>query len=266
MAVISSIRCVTGCRGRLFLKLPALMLAVFSLALDVRAGTAVVAWGAGTFVSNPPDQNNYGQSMVPSNLTNAAQVAGGWRQSLAVKADGTLQGWGDDSVGQTDFPAGSNYVAIACGELHSLALKSDGTVAVVGDYTYGQLDVPGNPSNVVAVACGFYHCLILKSDGTLAAWGGQGSVNVDYGQGTVPNGLSNVVAIAAGGYHNLVLKSDGTLFAWGDNDDGETNIPAGLSNVVAIAAGGFQILPFWPTELWLRGGWTLTVKPMFPRV
>src|SRR6516225_924638 len=31
----------------------------------------VVAWGAGMFVSSPPDFNNYGQSIVPAELTNA---------------------------------------------------------------------------------------------------------------------------------------------------------------------------------------------------
>src|SRR5262245_26735289 len=31
----------------------------------------VIAWGAGTFVSDPPDFNNYGQSIVPTNLTSA---------------------------------------------------------------------------------------------------------------------------------------------------------------------------------------------------
>ncbi len=225
----------------LLLALSGLLLVLAGSAPDVRAGSRVVAWGAGSFVASPPDLNDYGQSIVPANLTNAVLVAGGWRHSVALKAGGTLQGWGYDYFGQIDFPTGSNYAAIACGDLFSLALNSDGTVTAVGDGFYGQTAVPANASNVVAVSCGFYHCLVLKTDGTVVAWGGQG--DIDYGQGVVPtNGESNVVAVAAGGYHNLVLKSDGSLFAWGDNRDGETNIPAGLSNVVAIAAGGFHNL------------------------
>jgi alpha-tubulin suppressor-like RCC1 family protein len=218
------------------------MLALTGSMLTACAGTNVVAWGAGTFVSKPPNLNDYGQSIVPKNLTNAVQVAGGWRHSMAVKANGTLEGWGDDETGQTNFPPDSNYVAVACGNQQSLALKSDGTVVVADKYDfYGEADVPANLSHVVAIACGFYHCLVLKSDGTLAAWGGVGD-GYDDGHGMVPSGLSNVVAIASGGYHNLVLKSDGTLFAWGDNTYGETNIPAGLSNSVAIAAGGWHNL------------------------
>jgi alpha-tubulin suppressor-like RCC1 family protein len=210
--------------------------ASFSCALTAHAGNHVVAWGAGTNVSMS-DYNESGQSMVPASLTNAVFVAGGWQHSLTLKADGTIEGWGSDSVGQTNLPAGTNYAAIDCGDLDSVALRSDGTVVATGDFDfYGEDDVPANLSNVVSIACGYYHVLALKADGTLAAWGGQGSVN--YGQGSVPASITNVVAIAAGGDHNLVLKSDGALFAWGDGYSGDTNIPAGLSNVVAIAAGG----------------------------
>jgi alpha-tubulin suppressor-like RCC1 family protein len=235
IAAMSKFQRVPGCGGRLCLALLVLMPVLFGSVSKALAGTSVVAWGAG-MIYNPADTNDYGQSIVPTDLTNAVMVAGGWWHSLALKADGTLQGWGDDSLGQIDFPSGTNYVAIACGWWHSLALKSDGTVAAAGYDLYGQTAVPADVNNnVVAVACGFYHSLALKSDGTVVAWGGQGSVN--YGQGAVPPGLSNVVAIAGGGWHSLVLKSDGTLFAWGWDANGQTNIPAGLSNVVAIAAG-----------------------------
>jgi alpha-tubulin suppressor-like RCC1 family protein len=215
------------------------LLALFGGVQKSFAGNHVVAWGAGTTNNPNKNYNEWGQSIVPADLTNAVLVAGGWAQSLALKADGTLEGWGGDFDRQIDFPTTSNYVAIACGYDHSIALRSDGTVvASFGADDYGQTDVPTNLNNVVSIACGFYHSLALKTDGTLVAWGGQGSVN--YGQGTatnLPADITNVVAIAAGGYHNLVLKSDGTLFAWGDGDFGDTNIPVGLSNVVAIAAG-----------------------------
>jgi len=173
---MSDLRRLNGNNGRWFLLRWILALALFGSSLNVFAESNVVAWGAG-MIYNPADTNDYGQSIVPTDLTNAAMVAGGWWHSLALKADGTLEGWGDDSQGQTTFsPAGaSNYVAIACGWWHSLALKSDGTVAAAG-YSlgdlYGQTDVPGNLSNVVAIACGFFHSLALKADGTVVAWGG----------------------------------------------------------------------------------------------
>ena len=205
------------------------------------ASNRVVAWGAGMVV-NESDNNDYGQSIVPATLTNAVLVAGGWRHSLALKANGTLQGWGDDSLNQTSFPAGSNYVAIACGALFSLALKTNGTVVAVGDDSYGQTDVPPGLSNVVAVACGWYHSLVLKSDGTVVAWGtstnplGYETDQTSYGQCNVPTGLTNVVAIVGGGWHSLALKADGTVTGWGRNDYLQATSPPGISNVVAIAA------------------------------
>ena len=204
-------------------------------------GSTVVAWGAGKFVANPPDGTNYGQSIIPANLTNAVMVASGYSQSFALKSDGSIQNWGEDILAgegfYNDFPAGSNYESVACGQYHSLALNKNSTVTAVGDDEYGQTEVPANLSNVVAVACGWFNSLALKSNGTLSVWGAD---NVDYGQGSVPNNLSNVVAISAGAYFDVALKSDGTVFAWGENDVGETNVPSTLSNVVAIAAGGWH--------------------------
>lgn len=227
------------------------LLVLSAAILPVAAQTRVVAWGAGMIIK-PSDNNDFGQSIVPAALTNAAEVAGGWRNSLALKTvatdtNGTLKGWGDDSLGQADFfPArASNYVAIACGYLHSMALQSNGVVISAGDDGYGQTDVPNDLTNVVAISCGFYHTLALKSDGTVVSWGASADIfpvgtAPNFGQTIVPPNLSNVVAVAAGGYHSLALKGDGTVIAWGRGDSGQTNVPVNLSNVVAIAAGGFH--------------------------
>ena len=92
--------------------------------------------------------------------------------SLALKADGTVVGWGDNSYGQTNIPAGlTNVVAIAAGDYHSLALKADGTVVGWGDNSYGQTNIPAGLTNVVAIAAGGYHSLALKADGTVVGWG-----------------------------------------------------------------------------------------------
>ncbi len=165
-------------------------------------------------------------------------IAAGYSFSLALKADGTVVGWGDNSSGQTNIPAGlNNVVAIAAGILHSLALKPDGTVVGWGDNSFGQTNIPGGLNNVVAIAAGFYHSLALKADGTVVGWG-----NNYYGQINMPAGLSNVVAIAGAGYNSMALKADGTVIGWGYNQYGQTNIPAGLSNVLAVAAGCYHSL------------------------
>ena len=71
---------------------------------------------------------------VPAGLTNVVAIAGGGYHSLALKYDGTVVAWGDNSAGQTNVPAGlSNVVAVAAGGFHSLALKNDGSVVAWGD-------------------------------------------------------------------------------------------------------------------------------------
>jgi len=236
--------------GRTF---PAVWLPVFLTGLlagvfPATAGNRVIAWGAG-MVTNKADGVDYGQSVAPASLTNAVLLAAGYLHGLALNANGSLQGWGDNTYGQTSFPVASNYLAIACGYLHSLALQTNGRVAAAGSDADGQTQVPGNLSNVVAVACGLYHSLALCSDGTVVAWGtstNSAVINendgIDYGQSVVPPGLSNVVAIAGGGCHSLALKSDGTITGWGSDAAGESNPPLGLSNVVAIAAGASHSL------------------------
>jgi hypothetical protein len=172
--------------------------------------------------------NSFGQRDV-SGLTNVVSVAAGSHHSLYLKADGTVVARGMNDEGQSTVPAGlDNVVQIAAGRFHSLALKRDGTV--VG---WGCDDLlPGDLKDVVDIACNTDHSLALKADGTVVSWGENG-----YGQDSVPPELSDVIAIAAGYYHSLALKSDGTVVAWGGNGFGQASVPTELNNVIAIAAG-----------------------------
>ncbi len=137
--------------------------------------------------------------------------------------------------------------AIAAGYEHSIALKNDGTVWTWGNNTDGQLgrtttyqchggpcgDTPGQVpglSGVTAVAVGNNHTLALKDDGTVWAWGGNGSGKLGDGttaSSTVPvrvAGLDDVQAIAAGWGHSVALKNDGTVWTWGLNAFGALGI------------------------------------------
>ena len=189
----------------------------------------LIAWG------NP-------EASLPDAAT-FTQVATGRRHGLALKADGTVVAWGDNTYGQGNVPSAlSNVVAIAAGGSHSLVLKADLTIAAWGDNQLGQTTIPSPLRDVVAISAGNYHNLALKSDGTVVAWGGINYLN----EITVPGGLSNVVAVAAGWVHSLALKADGTVVGWGarnhDGQGAQATVPTGLSNVVAIAAGGFHSL------------------------
>ncbi len=95
---------------------------------------AITAWPSGTTERWRPGATTVlGQTNVPAGLTNVVAIAGGSYHSLALKYDGTVVAWGDDSAGQTNVPPGlNNVVAIAAGGFHSLALKNDGSHCGLG--------------------------------------------------------------------------------------------------------------------------------------
>lgn len=233
----------------------------------------VVAWGDASF----------GETNVPPFLTDGVAISAAFGNSLALKANGTVAGWGYDGSQQTKAPANaSNLVAIAAGGaiLHpfTLGLTVDGTVLGWGNNSVKQCNPPAGLSNVIALAAGQGHSLALRRDGVVVAWGDNTrhqtnvpvtlsnvvaiSAGVDFslalqnnsvlsawgntsaGVAGFPTGLTNVVAIACGYSHCLALKGDGSVVGWGDNAYRQSSIPLGLSNVVGIAAGGYHSLAF----------------------
>jgi|GEM_PF-959907 len=122
----------------------------------------------------------------------------------------------------------SGITVIAAGDNFSLALKSDGTVWAWGDNSLGQLGIGNtNPANgavqvpglsgVTSIAAGANHALVVKSDGTVWAWGSNGSnqlgVTTSQTCGTTAcsmspiqvTGLGGMTAAAAGANHSLTL-------------------------------------------------------------
>jgi YD repeat-containing protein len=167
----------------------------------------------------------------------------------------------------------SGIIAIAAGEQHTVALKSDGTVWAFGDNSTGQLgrstqpksidpvatQIPGL-SSITAVAVGSEHTIALASDGSVYAFGlsleGQlgrkvsGAIS-DFVPTVVP-GLSAVVAIAAARHHNVVLKADGSVWTFGSNTYGEAGRP--------IVPGDFALAPV-PGFSAVSGSSSATAKP-----
>lgn len=178
------------------------------------------------------------------------QVSGGATHSLALKNDGTVWAWGNNSVSQLADPVAttralpamvqgiSGVTALAAGDNHSVALRSDGTVWAWGYNGNGQLgdgsttqraapvQVTGL-TNVTAVAAGASFSLALRGDGTVWSWGL--NTNGQLGDGTTTlrtqpvqvSGLTSVTAIAAGSSVGFALKSNGSLWGWGANSSGQ---------------------------------------------
>ncbi|MCX6924978.1 MAG: hypothetical protein NT154_17450, partial [Verrucomicrobia bacterium] len=114
----------------------------------MRSDHTVVAWGlTGT---------------VPAAATNVVVIAGGWWHSLALRADGSVIAWGDNSYGQCAVPvSATNVVRIAAGYYHNLALRADGAVVAWGTGTWGVTNVPAGLRNVSGIAAGQDYSLAM---------------------------------------------------------------------------------------------------------
>ena len=98
--------------------------------------------------------------------TNAVSIASGAFHILALRDDGTVTAWGNNSSGEANVPSGlSNVIAITAGRFHSAALTSAGAVVTWGNTNLGQGNVPDSLTNVVAISSGASHILALLGDG-----------------------------------------------------------------------------------------------------
>ena len=167
--------------------------------------------------------NSSGQCDAPKGKFVA--VSAGSSHSAALREDGTVVCWGNNSSGQCDAPKGK-FVAVSAGSRHSAALREDGTVICWGDNSGGQCNAP--KGEFVAVSAGAAHGVALHEDGTVVCWGNNSS-----GQCDAPKG--KFVAVSAGSRHSAALREDGTVICWGDNSGGQCNAPKG--EFVAVSAG-----------------------------
>jgi alpha-tubulin suppressor-like RCC1 family protein len=94
---------------------------------------------------------------------------------VALMADGSLLGLGDDSYGQASPPAGRDFTAVAVGRgeraAHGLALRRDGSVAAWGDDSFGQTRAPADLTGATAVAAGEFWSAARLADGGVRRWG-----------------------------------------------------------------------------------------------
>jgi hypothetical protein len=125
----------------------------------------------------------------PTDLVNVVAISAGCAHSAALKSDGTVVCWGDNTYGQSVPPSNlSNVVSVSAGGYHTAALKSDGTIVAWGGNTYGQSTLPAGLKQVVAVSAGQYHTgALLKPENQPLIIGA--GVLVPPGQGTLLRAL-----------------------------------------------------------------------------
>lgn len=214
----------------------------------------IVLWGRADDDSKQADF-----AKIPANGPYTS-IALGANHGLAIREDGTVNAWGDDSVGQVYQTAfwGVGIKAVAAGKEFSMGLNENGQVFVAGNPKNGDGDylkiqeIPPEATNgVSAIAAGPYHAMVLKG-GCVWVWGAwkaedeavdpQLSSRAAYGNVTnVPEtAKSGVVDIAAGFNTCAALKQDGSVVIWGNKEGSgsvQTIPPCAEKNVKEIALG-----------------------------
>jgi alpha-tubulin suppressor-like RCC1 family protein len=210
-------------------------------------------------------KNDYGQlgvNAAGNKTTPVTTFAGGtnWKQvacngyfTSAIKTDGTLWTWGDNTYGQlgnnttisrttpvTTFAGGTNWKQVACGSYFAAAIKTDGTLWTWGRNLYPTLGINNTTdkatpvttfaggTNWKQVSCGDNYTSAIKTDGTLWTWGlnnsGQMGDNTAVTKSTPVTtfaGGTNWKQVSCGLNTTLAIKTDGTLWVWGGNAGGQ---------------------------------------------
>ena len=160
------------------------------------------------------DTNHWGQqgngteepSLTPRQVgtrTDWARISVHVYQSVAIRTDGTLWGWGVDPADAArpdteprvravpeQVGTDSDWAAVDAGYLHTVALKQDGTLWAWGDNALGALGDGTTTSSAVPV-----------QESRRATW----------------------TAVAAGDGLTAAVATDGTLWRWGN---GELGVPS----------------------------------------
>jgi alpha-tubulin suppressor-like RCC1 family protein len=153
----------------------------------------------------------------------------------------------------------TDWQKLDCGAFHIAAIKTDGTLWLWGNNTQGQLgdnttvrksspiQTISGGTNWKQVACGYFHTAAIKLDGTLWCWGynlyGQvGDNTISYKSSPVQTvaGGNNWKQTDCGSYHSAAIKLDGTLWCWGYNPQGSLgdNTTADKSSPVQTIISG----------------------------
>jgi len=163
-------------------------------------------------------------------------IGAGSNNSIAIKKDGSLWGWGVSITDQIKlFPIKimDDVIQVSTGSVHTMAIKSNGSLWAWGYNKDGQLGdgtiiTRYSPvkimDDVIQVSVGTVHTMAIKKDGSLWAWGskiGQLGDNIKENKTNPVKIMNDIIQVSAGYLHTMTVKKDGSLWTWGDNQYGQ---------------------------------------------
>jgi len=231
-------------------------------------------WGCGSSGRLGTNTTDHASSPVQtvSGGTNWRQVSlgAGSFHSAAIKTDGSLWLWGQNSYGilgtnsntsqsspvQT-ISGGTDWRQVSIGRVHSAAIKTDGSLWLWGQGSGGALGNISsiNQSSPVQTVSGGTnwrqvsvggHSAAIKTDGSLWLWGFGSAGRL--GNNSTTNQSSPVQTVSGGNNwrqvsvsgHSAAIKTDGSLWLWGYGGNGMlgNNSTTNQSSPVQTVSGG----------------------------
>jgi alpha-tubulin suppressor-like RCC1 family protein len=216
------------------------MFAAYALRRD---GT-VWAWGENAVgqLGTSGGDGPRGRPRRVAQLDRVTAIAAGAGDGYALRRDGTVWAWGDDSLGQLGHRSCAD--TRNAGRHQSYCERIGAPVRVQG------------VDRVASIAAGANTVYALRRDGTVWAWGDGSFGALGTGAGGTPadhpvrvTGLTHVVAIAAASDTGYAVLRDGTVRAWGRGSNGELGNGGwgdgarpsrvlGVTGAVRVAGGG----------------------------
>jgi alpha-tubulin suppressor-like RCC1 family protein len=208
--------------------------------------------------------------------TGWAKVSAGELMTCAIKTDGTLWCWGDNSNGSlgvgdttdrlnpTQVGTDTNWADISSAEYDHIdtedftcATKTNGTAWCWGENTRGQLGdgtttqrtspvQVGTDTDWAVIDAGGSHTCGVKTGGTLWCWGRDAKGQLGQG-GAIPgtNSSSPIqvgtdtdwATVSAGGEHVCALKTDNTYWCWGEGGGGRLGTGSTADSSIVTQVG-----------------------------
>jgi alpha-tubulin suppressor-like RCC1 family protein len=241
----------------------------------VKTDHTLWCWGSNFYgqLGDGSTTNRTAPVQVSGHATDWAAVAAGAAGAshiCAVRANGTLWCWGDNTYDQlgdgttTGSPVpvqvsghATDWAAVTVGGDHTCAVKTDHTLWCwglnnddqLGDGSTTERPVPvqvsGHATDWAAVTAGGIHTCAVKTDHTLWCWGdntygqvGDGSTTTRTVPVQVSGHATDWAAVTAGLFHTCAVKTDGTLWCWGWNPDGQLGDGTTTSSQVPVHVSG----------------------------